>query len=69
MRIEFPKSRPIIITPYREDWPAEFARLEADLHTALGDIALRIDHIGSTSIPGLSAKDTIVNFGQWPNGC
>lgn len=59
MSIEFPKSRPVIITPYQEVWTAEFAHFEAKLQKALGNIAVRIDHIGSTSIPGLSAKDII----------
>lgn len=49
----------ILITPYDERWPSEFAVLKALLSTALGDVALRIDHIGSTSVPGLAAKDVI----------
>lgn len=59
MATQFPKSRPIIITPYWEEWPGEFARIEAALRNALGEVAMRIDHIGSTSVPGLSAKDII----------
>ncbi len=55
----FEKSRPVIIIPYRDEWPAEFARLKTQLRNALGEVALRIDHIGSTSIPSLSAKDII----------
>lgn len=49
----------IIITPYDPEWPRMFARLGASLRNALGDVALRIDHIGSTSIPGLAAKPII----------
>jgi GrpB-like predicted nucleotidyltransferase (UPF0157 family) len=45
------------IVAYREVWPAEFREIVAGLHAALGDRALRIDHIGSTSVPGLPAKD------------
>lgn len=41
------------------DWPAQAARLLARVRHALGDVALRADHIGSTSIPGLPAKDVI----------
>jgi len=51
--------RRILIEPYSERWPGEFARVEEALHGALGDIAERVDHIGSTSVPGLAAKDII----------
>lgn len=49
----------IEIVSYRERWPREFAEIAAPLRRALGDLALRIDHIGSTSVPGLAAKDVI----------
>ena len=49
----------IEIVPYKPAWPAEFAEIASALRSALGDFALRIDHIGSTSIPGLDAKDII----------
>jgi GrpB-like predicted nucleotidyltransferase (UPF0157 family) len=47
------------IVPYDTRWPAEFAAIGARLRGALGDLALRIDHIGSTSVAGLAAKDRI----------
>jgi GrpB-like predicted nucleotidyltransferase (UPF0157 family) len=40
-------------------WPAEFAAAAARLRQALGPLALAINHIGSTSVPGLHAKDVI----------
>lgn len=49
----------IRITAYDEAWPKEFAALGRGLRKALGASALRIDHIGSTSVPGLAAKDVI----------
>ncbi|MCX6046134.1 MAG: GrpB family protein [Chloroflexi bacterium] len=49
----------ITIVPYDPRWPAEFAAIRATLQEALGDLALRIDHIGSTAVPGLAAKDRI----------
>lgn len=49
----------IEIVPYRAEWPAEFARVGAAVRQALGERALRIDHIGSTAVPGLPAKDLI----------
>lgn len=47
------------IVPYKNGWPAEFRAIAAQLRQGLGDLALRIDHIGSTSVPGLAAKDVI----------
>jgi GrpB-like predicted nucleotidyltransferase (UPF0157 family) len=47
------------LVPYSDAWPAEFEALRDDLAGALGDLAVRIDHIGSTSVPGMSAKDVI----------
>jgi GrpB-like predicted nucleotidyltransferase (UPF0157 family) len=49
----------IEIVPYQEHWPSEFQAIAASLRRALGELALRIDHIGSTSVPGLPAKDLI----------
>ena len=49
----------IKILPYNPTWPAEFQRIGAILRQILGDHALRINHIGSTSVPGLAAKDII----------
>lgn len=53
------QTREIVIVEYRPDWPQEFERIADWLRGALGDAALRIDHIGSTSVPGLAAKDLI----------
>ena len=50
---------PIAISPYSPRWPGEFQQLGATIRRALGDLALRIDHIGSTAVPGLAAKDII----------
>jgi GrpB-like predicted nucleotidyltransferase (UPF0157 family) len=49
----------ISIEPYSEAWSAEFQRLGRRIRSALGERALRIDHIGSTAVPGLAAKDRV----------
>src|SRR4051812_43542574 len=54
-----PTVRTIAIVPYDPTWPADFRRVAAPLRAALGDLALRIDHIGSPAVPGLAAKDII----------
>ncbi|MEE4492916.1 GrpB family protein [Streptomyces sp. BE230] len=47
------------VVGYRPQWPEEFKSLAAVLRGALGDHAVGIDHVGSTSVPGLPAKNCI----------
>ncbi|MFC4020178.1 dephospho-CoA kinase [Micromonospora sp. GCM10011542] len=41
------------------DWPQQYARLAARIRHAVAPADLRIDHIGSTAVPGLVAEDVI----------
>jgi GrpB-like predicted nucleotidyltransferase (UPF0157 family) len=50
---------PIEIVTYDLDWPDRFEDIRARLAAALGPTALRIDHVGSTAVPGLAAKPVI----------
>jgi GrpB-like predicted nucleotidyltransferase (UPF0157 family) len=54
-----PLSRPISIVEYDSDWPQLFRREADSIRTALGDSVLQIEHVGSTSVPGLAAKPII----------
>jgi GrpB-like predicted nucleotidyltransferase (UPF0157 family) len=47
------------IAPYDPAWPARFEAHRRALAAALGDAPLRIDHIGSTAVPGLASKPVI----------
>jgi dephospho-CoA kinase len=47
------------LVPYDPTWPAQAERVLARLRLAGGGKILRADHIGSTSVPGLAAKDVI----------
>jgi len=47
------------IRPYSEEWPLAFARIRESLRGALSARAQRIEHIGSTAVPGLDAKPVI----------
>lgn len=49
----------IEITPYDPRWAEQFERERARLQGALGAVAVRIEHHGSTSVPGLAAKPVI----------
>jgi GrpB-like predicted nucleotidyltransferase (UPF0157 family) len=49
----------IKIVEYDPRWPDRFELLAVDLRRSLGDLGLSVDHIGSTAVPGLPAKDVI----------
>src|SRR5450755_528259 len=49
----------VVVVEYRPDWPVRFERLAGQLREALGVLARQVDHIGSTSVPALPAKDCI----------
>jgi GrpB-like predicted nucleotidyltransferase (UPF0157 family) len=59
-RISFRKYKhPIAIVEPDPAWPELFARAKARIESALGDTAISINHVGSTSVPGLPAKAVI----------
>ena len=49
----------VIVLPYDEAWASDFEKIREEIKAALGDLALRIEHVGSTSVRGLSAKPII----------
>jgi GrpB-like predicted nucleotidyltransferase (UPF0157 family) len=50
---------PIRIVRYDPAWPASFEREAGRVREAMGELAVRIDHVGSTAVPGLAAKPVI----------
>jgi len=54
-----PEKVRVRLADYDNDWPRQFAKHAKTISLALGDVALLIEHIGSTSVPGLAAKPII----------
>ena len=54
-----PLAGPVEIHDYDPDWPRLYEREEERIRAALGDRVIRIEHVGSTSVPGLPAKPLI----------
>ncbi|WP_369045239.1 GrpB family protein [Sinomonas sp. P10A9] len=54
-----PTPVPIRIVEYDAAWPEQFEAVAAGIRAALGPEALSIEHVGSTSVPGLPAKPVI----------
>jgi GrpB-like predicted nucleotidyltransferase (UPF0157 family) len=56
---EPPASEVVEIVACNPEWPNRFRTLAEDVRAALGDAALEVEHVGSTSVAGLAAKDVI----------
>jgi GrpB-like predicted nucleotidyltransferase (UPF0157 family) len=54
-----PHAAPILLVEYDPEWPRLYLREEERLRAALGARALHVEHVGSTSVPGLAAKPVI----------
>ena len=63
---------PVEVVPYDSSWPEHFTGIRQIVAEAVGDLALAIEHVGSTSVPGLAAKPildidiVIESAGVWP---
>jgi GrpB-like predicted nucleotidyltransferase (UPF0157 family) len=54
-----PAPETVTIAPYNPEWPRRYQALATAIRMALGDVALGVEHVGSTSVEGLAAKDVI----------
>jgi len=54
-----PHNAPITLAAYDPDWPRLFGREADRVRSVLGNQTLRIEHVGSTSVPGLMAKPIV----------
>jgi GrpB-like predicted nucleotidyltransferase (UPF0157 family) len=54
-----PLAGPIVLADYDPEWATLFEREANRIRTILGERALQIEHVGSTSVPGLAAKPII----------
>ncbi len=53
------EAQAIVVADYDHTWPERFRAEESRIRTALGAAALSVEHIGSTSVPGLAAKPIV----------
>ena len=49
----------VVVLPYDAQWRQDFLKIKDELIDALGQLAVSIEHVGSTSVQGLSAKPII----------
>ena len=53
------RTDPVVVVDYDPVWRDTFELLSARLRSALGDLAIAIEHVGSTAVPGLAAKPVV----------
>lgn len=53
------KTKIVEVVPYNPEWKVEFNKIKEQLLSYIGDLVLKIEHVGSTSIEGLAAKPII----------
>ncbi len=53
------RTKSVIVVPYNEEWKKDFEKIKKEIESEIGDLILGIEHIGSTSVEGLSAKPCI----------
>ena len=49
----------VVVVPYNETWSSAFEEIKKELESAVGELIIGIEHVGSTSVEGLSAKPCI----------
>lgn len=54
-----PRTERVVVVDYDEQWPGLYAREAERIRAVLGDRALAVSHVGSTSVPGLPAKPIV----------
>ena len=57
--VRVPAETRLVVVPYDPQWPAMYEQERAEIAACIGQRILRIEHAGSTSIPGMAGKPTV----------
>ena len=49
----------VTVIPYSDQWERDFLKIKDEIKSVLGELAESIEHVGSTSVRGLSTKPVI----------
>ena len=49
----------VIVLPYDSAWKNDFEKIKTEIEAVIGDLMIGIEHVGSTSVEGMSAKSCI----------
>ena len=57
--VNYMRTRRVVVLPYDVAWQSAFEKIKSEIEEAIGDLILGIEHVGSTSVEGMSAKPCI----------
>ena len=49
----------VVVLPYNVQWKDDFEKIKSEIINAIGDLSIGVEHVGSTSVEGMSAKPCI----------
>lgn len=53
------RTKRVVVLPYDAKWKSDFENIKKEIYDTIGDLIISIEHVGSTSVEGLSAKPCI----------
>ena len=53
------RTKKVVVLPYDRIWKSDFEEIKREIEGAIGDLMIGIEHVGSTSVEGMSAKPII----------
>ena len=53
------RTKKVVVLPYDRTWEFAFEQIKREIEGSIGDVIIGIEHVGSTSVEGLSAKPII----------
>jgi len=59
LAVVYMRTANVIVLPYDSAWAGAFGKIKKELESAIGDLIVGIEHVGSTAVEGLSAKPCI----------
>ena len=53
------RTKKVVVLPYDVAWQSAFDKIKGEIKEAIGDLIIGVEHVGSTSVEGISAKPCI----------
>jgi GrpB-like predicted nucleotidyltransferase (UPF0157 family) len=58
-KVTYMRTRRVVVLPYDIAWQSAFQKIKSEIEEAVGDLIIGVEHVGSTSVEGMSAKPCI----------